>query len=254
MLFLAEDEETGEATWQYRGNSSEAPIVVAARKIGLPENVTKGYRRIVNIPFSSARKMMLTVSDVTGRTSLCDGGMPLPPGTTGFTVCKGAPNWVIQSCSSILREDGGVYPLSEEEKARINAGVVDAYSDQALRVLAVAVGFRAEPTAQLENDDVPLDDKFNMLRRPVCVMGNSLQFFSYRPASLNSQLECPKVQLDSRRHGCIPGPGSRGSSGVGAGRQGSGNPSRPKLSQEQRAWNKESCGDVTCERTRSRRE
>jgi len=171
VLFLAEDEETGEATWQYRGNSSEAPIVVAARKIGLPENVTKGYRRIVNIPFSSARKMMLTVSDVTGRTSLCDGGMPLPPGTTGFTVCKGAPNWVIQSCSSILREDGGVYPLSEEEKARINAGVVDAYSDQALRVLAVAVGFRAEPTAQLENDDVPLDDKFNMLRSNLTLVG-----------------------------------------------------------------------------------
>ena len=29
--FLGEDPDTGEATWQYRGNSSEAPIVVAAR-------------------------------------------------------------------------------------------------------------------------------------------------------------------------------------------------------------------------------
>ena len=164
VLFLAEDPDTGETTWQYRGNSSEAPIVVAARKIGLPEDIASSYRRIVNIPFSSARKMMLTVSDVTGRTSICEGGMPLPRGTTCFTVCKGAPNWVIQSCTSILREDGAVLPLSEEEKARINAGVVDAYSDQALRVLAVAVGFRAEPPAQLESDDVPLDEKFKMLR------------------------------------------------------------------------------------------
>ncbi|CAE7359679.1 unnamed protein product [Symbiodinium natans] len=171
VLFLGEDPDTGEATWQYRGNSSEAPIVVAARKIGLPEDVATGYRRLVNIPFSSARKMMLTVSDVAGRTSLCEGGMPLPAGTTGFTVCKGAPNWVIQSCSSILREDGGVYPLSEDEKARINAGVVDAYSDQALRVLAVAVGFRGEPAAQLENDDVPLDQKFESLRSNLTLVG-----------------------------------------------------------------------------------
>ncbi|CAE7781768.1 unnamed protein product, partial [Symbiodinium pilosum] len=171
VLFLAEDPDTGETTWQYRGNSSEAPIVVAARKIGLPEDIAGSYRRIVNIPFSSARKMMLTVSDVTGRTSICEGGMPLPRGTTCFTVCKGAPNWVIQSCTSILREDGAVLPLSEEEKARINAGVVDAYSDQALRVLAVAVGFRAEPPAQLESDDVPLDEKFKMLRSNLTLVG-----------------------------------------------------------------------------------
>ena len=30
---------SGERTWQYRGNSSEAPIVVAARKVGLPEDI-----------------------------------------------------------------------------------------------------------------------------------------------------------------------------------------------------------------------
>ena len=34
-----QDPSTGERTWQYRGNSSEAPIVVAARKVGLPEDM-----------------------------------------------------------------------------------------------------------------------------------------------------------------------------------------------------------------------
>ena len=34
------EDDSGERTWQYRGNSSEAPIVVAARKAGLPEDIT----------------------------------------------------------------------------------------------------------------------------------------------------------------------------------------------------------------------
>lgn len=34
---------------------------------------------------------MLTVTDVAGRVELCPNGMPLPPQTTAFTVCKGAP-------------------------------------------------------------------------------------------------------------------------------------------------------------------
>ena len=41
-------------------------------------------------------------------------------------------------------------------------------------MLAVAVGFRAEPTAQLESDDVPLDEKFEMLRRLCWVSVNRI--------------------------------------------------------------------------------
>ncbi|CAJ1362374.1 unnamed protein product, partial [Effrenium voratum] len=170
-LFEAEDPTTGERAWQYRGNSSEAPIVVAARKAGLPKDASQAYRRLVNIPFSSARKMMLTVSDVRGRQVLCDGGMALPPNCQAFTVCKGAPNWIIQSCSSILREDGSVAPLSEGEKQQINNSVVDAYSDQALRVLAVAVGCIQQPPFELENEDIPVDQKFEALRSGLTLVG-----------------------------------------------------------------------------------
>ena len=38
-----QDPSTGERTWQYRGNSSEAPIVVAARKVGLPEDIVSQH-------------------------------------------------------------------------------------------------------------------------------------------------------------------------------------------------------------------
>lgn len=44
--------------------------------------------------------------------------------------CRNFPkdlrNWIIQNCSSILREDGSIAPLSEAEKQQINAQVVDA--------------------------------------------------------------------------------------------------------------------------------
>ena len=56
--------------------------------------LTKGlerYPRLLTIPFSSSRKMMLTVTDVSGRQRLCEDGMALPPQCKHFTVCKGAP-------------------------------------------------------------------------------------------------------------------------------------------------------------------
>ena len=86
--------EDGVMKWTPKGNSSEAPIVVAARKVGLSENIANDYPRVLEVPFSSSRKMMLTVSKVGG-SHLCQGGMPLPPGTNYLTVCKGAPNYII---------------------------------------------------------------------------------------------------------------------------------------------------------------
>lgn len=171
QLFLEEDPSTGERTWQYRGNSSEAPIVVAARKVGLPEDIVSQYRRILTIPFSSSRKMMLTVTEVAGRSQLCEGGMALPPMTSSFTVCKGAPNWIIQNCSSILRADGSIDPLSEAEKQQINTQVVDAYSDLALRVLAVAVGCIQQPPLDLESEDISVDQKFEALKSGLTLCG-----------------------------------------------------------------------------------
>ncbi|CAK9009207.1 unnamed protein product [Durusdinium trenchii] len=169
-LFCEEDATSGEKTWQYRGNSSEAPIVVAARKAQVAPKEGE-YRRLLTIPFSSSRKMMLTVTDVAGRVELCPNGMPLPPQTTAFTVCKGAPNWIIQNCTSILREDGTVAPLSEVEKQQINARVVDAYSDLALRVLAVAVGCIQQPPLDLESEDIPVDEKFEVLKSGLTLAG-----------------------------------------------------------------------------------
>eukprot|EP00438_Fugacium_kawagutii_P006219 Skav219207 [mRNA] locus=scaffold537:135328:142617:+ [translate_table: standard] len=45
-----EKDESGVMKWTPKGNSSEAPIVVAARKVGLSENIAGDYPRVLEAP------------------------------------------------------------------------------------------------------------------------------------------------------------------------------------------------------------
>ena len=169
-LDKVKDPDTGEEKWEPRGNSSEAPIVVAARKVGLTENVSKDYPRVIEIPFSSSRKMMLTVSDVSGRTNLCADGMPLPSGTKYVAVCKGAPNFIVDLCVERMMADGTVAKMTEEAKAEI-LKVVDDYSMKALRVLAVAARPMKELPFDTNDDETSTDQKFTALRQDLRLLG-----------------------------------------------------------------------------------
>merc|ERR1719350_2568798 len=115
-LSKVKDPDTNEEKWEPKGNSSEAPIVVAARKIGFDENIGKEYKRVLEIPFSSSRKMMLTVSDVTGRETICKNGMALPSGAGLISVFKGAPNFILDHCVEQLMADGTTKRMTDTEK------------------------------------------------------------------------------------------------------------------------------------------
>ena len=164
-----EKDEDGVMKWTPKGNSSEAPIVVAARKVGLSETIANEYPRVLEVPFSSSRKMMLTVSQVKG-TEICPGGMPLPAGTNYLAVCKGAPNDIIDLCCEQLKEDGSVAKLTEDDKKDI-LKIVDGYSARALRVLAIA----ARPMSSLpydeSNEDISTDQKFEACRKQLRLIG-----------------------------------------------------------------------------------
>jgi len=169
-LDKVKDADTGEEKWEPRGNSSEAPIVVAARKIGFSEDVATDYPRELEIPFSSSRKMMLTVCSVSGRHAICDGGMPLPQGTKHFLVCKGAPNFIIDLCEERLRDDGSVAKMTDEARQDI-LKVVDEYSSKALRVLAVAVRTMTELPFDKNDDEISTDERFAKLRQKLRLVG-----------------------------------------------------------------------------------
>mmetsp|Transcript_57018 Transcript_57018/g.144753 ORF Transcript_57018/g.144753 Transcript_57018/m.144753 type:complete len:1046 (-) Transcript_57018:337-3474(-) len=165
------DKDTKEERWEPKGNSSEAPIVVAARKVGLSETVvSKEYARVLEVPFSSSRKMMLTVSDVSCRSELCPGGMPLEDGSKYFTVCKGAPNFILDYCSEQLMEDGSVQEMTKDSKDKV-LSIVDEYSSMALRVLAIATRSMPKLPFDVDDEEVTTDQKFKACRSGLRLVG-----------------------------------------------------------------------------------
>lgn len=162
--------EKNAGVWEPQGNSSEAPIVVAAQKIGFKtDEVSKSNERVMEVPFSSARKMMLTVSKM-GDGSMCPGGVSVEPGSTMLTVCKGAPNFILKACTKYLQQDGTMADLTEEKSAEI-LGIVDEFSSLALRVLAIGCTFMKELPYDSNDDDINTDTKFSKCREGLQLLG-----------------------------------------------------------------------------------
>ncbi|KAH8047133.1 calcium-transporting ATPase [Aureococcus anophagefferens] len=130
------EDESGAMVWTPKGNSSEAPIVVAAAKCGLwAADLEPLFPRATEIPFSSSRKMMAVV---TAGGAL--DGAPKAVGLASPYVAhvKGAPNYVLESCAKTLRPDGSVGALDAATRAKIDA-TVDALSSEALRGVKAAI-------------------------------------------------------------------------------------------------------------------
>ncbi|KAJ0390582.1 hypothetical protein ATCC90586_010652 [Pythium insidiosum] len=94
-------------TWVPHGNSSEAPLVVAAAKAGIWEDcVAQEYPRVLG-------------------------------STTRFVASvKGAPNYILKNCTRFCQTDGSVVTLTDEQRNEIREAV-DDLSSQALRVLVL---------------------------------------------------------------------------------------------------------------------
>jgi len=125
---------------------------------------------VLEVPFSSSRKMMLTVSDVSGRDRLCAGGMALAAGDQYLAVCKGAPNMILEHCSEQLWEDGSVLPLTPAAR-QAALDVVDEYSSMALRVLAIATRAMPELPFDASDEDLTTDQKFAACRSGLRLVG-----------------------------------------------------------------------------------
>jgi len=104
------------------GDPTEIAILSAAAKAGIWKvEEEQAYEIVEEIPFDSERKKMSIVRRA-------DQDM------TVFT--KGAPDLLLKNCTYVL-EDGAERPLAAGDRERIMKAN-DGYSDQALRVLAVA--------------------------------------------------------------------------------------------------------------------
>jgi Ca2+-transporting ATPase len=149
-------QRNAEGRWEALGNISERPLVVAAMKAGWDEvELGKRFQRVHTNPFNSARKMMSVVVNAVAGEALWFGGAK-------FVTCvKGAPNFVLDKCVAKREPDGSVTPMSDADRAAILAQV-DAFSEQAFRVLAEA--YRA-------HDEEPADCSPEALERDLVFCG-----------------------------------------------------------------------------------
>merc|ERR1719270_242632 len=113
---------------------------------------------------------MLTVSDVSGREALCKNGMALPSGTGLLSVCKGAPNFILEHCAEQLLADGQTKKLTEADKKDV-LDVVDQYSSKALRVLAIATQTFEKMPFNTSDEDLTTDQKFEACRKDLRLLG-----------------------------------------------------------------------------------
>ncbi len=114
--------ERENGSWRIIGDPTEGALTVLAAKAGRPQEGLKAkYPRIGEIPFSSERKMMTTVHTT-------------PNGVMAYV--KGAPEFVLERCTSIRMENGAI-PLTEAWQKRI-LSVNEEMAGRALRVLALA--------------------------------------------------------------------------------------------------------------------
>uniref|UniRef100_K3WI61 Cation-transporting P-type ATPase N-terminal domain-containing protein n=1 Tax=Globisporangium ultimum (strain ATCC 200006 / CBS 805.95 / DAOM BR144) TaxID=431595 RepID=K3WI61_GLOUD len=164
---LKQKEVDGVMTWVPFGNSSEAPLIVAAAKAGIWEDyVSEEYKRVVEVPFSSSRKMMITVNELPASATFDT--MQLEKKIKFVACVKGAPNYILNNCTRYAQDDGTLGALSDDQRQQIMEAV-DNLSSQALRVLAVAIQpLDAIPYA-LDCDDV--DEKFAALSHPLVFLG-----------------------------------------------------------------------------------
>lgn len=104
------------------GDPTEAALLVCAQKGGLvPDRLRSSHKLAAELPFDSDRKMMSAVRSTQN-------------GHVSFV--KGAPEMVLPHCKKLLTSSGEV-PINPALSRKLHSQI-DAFSSQALRVLALA--------------------------------------------------------------------------------------------------------------------
>ena len=157
----AEMSEDGEVT----GEPTEAALVAWAGKLNLPKpGLKEALPRCGEAPFDSGRKMMSTVH---------------ASGDTFIQFTKGAPDMVLDRCTSMLK-DGKAVPMTQADRDAILAAN-KGMADRALRVLACA---------QREWDEMPASLEPGDLERELCVIGLTGMIDPVRPEVKVAIQEC----------------------------------------------------------------
>ena len=159
---LSDDGHNGRALV---GDPTEGALRVLAEKAG----ALVEWPRVAELPFESARKLMVTIHRADGRLVL---------------AAKGAPDVVVQLCGTI-REPDGDRPLTEADRDTIRAEV-ERLGGRALRVLALA---EAEVGEEARADPLAAASKGLVFTALVGLMDPP------RPAAKNAIADCHRAGI-----------------------------------------------------------
>lgn len=121
------------AEWKPIGDPTEIALLTVAAKGGLvPTELRARFPRQAELPFDPANKMMAAQYDSTATQYASTEGP--------FVVIKGAPEAVLELCSTMEGNQGAV-ALDAPARAKLQAAA-NAMASRALRVLAVAVAWK----------------------------------------------------------------------------------------------------------------
>lgn len=146
---ITDEKEPGE--YLVLGDPTEGALISAAANLGLMQtDLGKAFPRVNEVPFSSERKRMTTVHQLSEnhRAYLPDlqlSNQDDEPRLLSFT--KGAVDGLLEISTHVFTQ-GQIFPLNDEWKSRIE-GASDAMAKDGLRVLGL--GFETPP-ASLKGD------------------------------------------------------------------------------------------------------
>ncbi|PIN85902.1 ATPase [Candidatus Woesearchaeota archaeon CG10_big_fil_rev_8_21_14_0_10_44_13] len=114
--------EEKEGRWGVIGDPTEGALIVSAAKLGLDKSMLENKnRRVDEIEFDSARKIMTTVHEIHGKR---------------FCYVKGAPDVVIKLCSQI-EIDGKIRNIAEHDVTKV-LKMNEYFANNAMRVIGFA--------------------------------------------------------------------------------------------------------------------
>ncbi len=158
-----------EGQWKIKGDPTEAALVVAARKAGFESGSLREERpRVDEVPFSSERKLMSTVHEGPG-------------GRVAYV--KGAAEVVLGKCTRVMRADGSISEMSDEERKSLGEENT-RMAAEALRVLALATRDLGDSPATGEE-----------IEQDLVFLGLAGMMDPPRPEAIEAVNTCKKVHM-----------------------------------------------------------
>lgn len=135
----ASGESEGKSTYRMIGDPTEGALIVAAAKAGaLSHELETAYPRLQEVPFDSGRKRMVTIHKIQQPRLEDPSPFQDDQQRDWYAIAiKGAPDVVLDLCSSYQRMDDRQATLDENTKFTI-LSANDLMTQDALRVLGMA--------------------------------------------------------------------------------------------------------------------